>query len=103
VNAFVLTYLVKRVARLGHFKPTQCRGLIDYLDSQAFIVSYLPVSEVPANPDKDWQEIEDPDAVALSIRGTIATSEGMIVLDSASGATEDVTFQLIKERNDGTP
>jgi restriction endonuclease len=96
---FGLTYVVKRVARLGHFRPTECRGLINYLDNQAFTVSYLPISQVPANPETEWQEIDDPDVVALSIRGTIATSTGMMVLDPHTGTTEDYTLQLINDED----
>jgi hypothetical protein len=55
---------------------------------------------LPANPDVAWQQIDDPQAVALSIRGTVATSEGITFLDEKTGTTEDVTFALIKSKYD---
>jgi hypothetical protein len=80
---------------LGQFRPDQCRGLIDYLDGRAFVASYLPISEIPAERDESWKAIDDSSEVALSIRGTVVTTARMQILDEASGETHDMSFELI--------
>lgn len=97
VNHLALHYTVTQSARLGQFKPSQCRGLIDHLDGQAFIASYLPVSEVPILPDESWEPIADPKKVAVSIRGTVVTTEGIQVLDG-TGEVRDLSFRLVRAK-----
>ena len=88
-----MPYTVQRRAWLGQFEPADCRGLIDHLDQQAFLASYLPAASIPAQRDDAWQPIDDPDAVAVSIRGTVVTSEGYEVL-AGSGQIEEMTFKF---------
>ncbi len=45
VIKFSIDYTVGVKTWLGKFQPSQCRGIIDYLDHQAFTASYLPTSE----------------------------------------------------------
>ncbi|MCA1605695.1 MAG: restriction endonuclease, partial [Acidobacteria bacterium] len=99
VMELALHYTVEQSAWLGQFRPNQCRGLIDYLDGQAFFASYLPFDEVPLQRDDSWTEIESPADVALSIRGTVVASEGIQILDGASGETVDVSLELLKADN----
>lgn len=82
VREFRITYSVQQKAWLGQFKPTDCRGLINYLDEQSFIASYLPISEIPMERDERWEEIEDPAGIVVNVRGTVVTiAQSMIILD----------------------
>jgi hypothetical protein len=71
-----VVYEVDRRAWLGQFTPNQCRGLVDYLDSNAFTASHLPIGEIPTERNDQWVEIDDPDGVAVRVRGTLVTTIG---------------------------
>ena len=78
------TYVVKSKSWLGNFRPERCRGLIDYLDSSAFHISYLPKAEIPGERGAEWLPIEERELLAVLPRGTYVTSEGFeIVVGSA--------------------
>ena len=51
-------------------------GLLDYLDNNAFTASHLPIGEIPTERNDQWVEIDDPDGVAVRIRGTLVTTIG---------------------------
>jgi hypothetical protein len=85
---FQMAYQVDRRAWLGQFTPDQCRGLIDYLDGNAFIASHLPVRQVPVERDDRWVEIDDPDGVAVNTRGMLVTTIGFEIAPG-SGTVED--------------
>lgn len=74
VRDFRVTYTVEQKAWLGRFQPIECRGLVDYLDEQSFIASYLPISEIPMERDERWEDIDDPTKIVVSIRGTVVTT-----------------------------
>jgi hypothetical protein len=94
VHQMLMRYEVNRKSWLGQFRPEVCRGLIDYLDGQAFQASYLPASEIPMTRSRDWEEIEDPEQVVLSIRGTVVTTEGFEVV-SGSGRVDRLVAQYL--------
>lgn len=71
-----VVYEVERRAWLGQFTPNQCRGLVDYLDNNAFTASHLPIGEIPTERNDEWVRIDDPDGVAVRIRGTLVTTIG---------------------------
>jgi hypothetical protein len=71
-----VVYEVERRAWLGQFTPNQCRGLVDYLDNNAFTASHLPIGEIPTERNDEWVGIDDPDGVAVRIRGTLVTTIG---------------------------
>lgn len=89
-TAFRMVYEVDRRAWLGQFTPDECRGLVDYLDDNAFIASHLPVGQIPVECDEHWFEIHDPDEVALNTRGTLVTTIGSEIV-SGSSTVEDAT------------
>jgi Restriction endonuclease len=60
-----VVYEVDRRAWLGQFTPNQCRGLVDYLDNNAFTASHLPIGEISTERNDQWVEIDDPDDVAV--------------------------------------
>ncbi len=70
-----MTYKVKSDAWLGQFKPNESRGLIDYLDDWTFIPSFMNLSDLPVERDESWAKIDDPDQVALKVRGLVITKE----------------------------
>jgi hypothetical protein len=74
ISEFTLTYTVSRRAWLGSFTPDQCRGVLNYEDG-AFQVSYLPIGAIPVQRGPEWQELEDPDALAATVPGCIVTTE----------------------------
>lgn len=92
VENFGISYTVEQQAWLGQFQPVNCRGLIDYLDQKAFTVSYLPLSEIPAQRDESWQQIEDPAAVAISIRGTVVTTERVVFIEGTKVQDLDIRY-----------
>jgi hypothetical protein len=74
-----VVYEVERRAWLGYFAPNECRGILNYLDNDSFIVSYLPVGEIPVRRPDTWKEIDDPDKVVVSTKGTIVVTEGITI------------------------
>jgi len=96
-----LSYTVQAASWLGQFQPSQCRGLIDYLDQRAFIVSYLPLSELPSQRDESWTSVQDPAEVALSIRGTVVTTERAVFIDANTGSRSEVRFRYLGPDDDG--
>ena len=95
VKQFALVYTVEQATWLGQFRPDQCRGLIDYLDEYAFVVSYLPIGEIPVERDNSWKAIDDSKDVVLSVRGTVVTTTRIQILDESSGETCGVSFEFI--------
>jgi Restriction endonuclease len=69
-------YEVDCRAWLGQFTPTECRGIIDHLDADSFILTHLPAGQIPDKRDERWIEIDDPNGVALNIRGAKVASIG---------------------------
>lgn len=92
VEDYRLTYTVKQQTWLGRFQPAACRGLVDYLDSEAFIASYLPISEIPAMRDDDWEEIDDPRSVVVNTHGTIVTTAEIVVLSDGRIEKLDIRY-----------
>jgi hypothetical protein len=88
---FQMVYEVHRRAWLGQFTPDECRGLVDYLDDNAFIASHLPVGQIPVERDEHWVEIDDPDDVALNTRGALVTTIGFEIVPGYF-AVEDATI-----------
>jgi hypothetical protein len=93
VNEINLIYTIGRNSWLGHFQPKDCRGLIDYLDENAFKVSYLPLSELPVKRDDSWQEIDNPEKVAVSARGTVVTTERYMLVHTTK--VQEVAFKYL--------
>ena len=76
VTDFRLSYTVTRNAWLGWFTPAECRGIVDHVDHPAFFASHLPITQIPGVRAEDWHAVDDPDQIAVSIRGTVVTSTG---------------------------
>jgi hypothetical protein len=96
LRRFSIYYTVVQASWLGQFCPSQCRGLIDYLDSKAFVASYLPIEELPVRRDESWDAIGDPNKVALSVRGTVVTTACFQIIDGTTGDVSDLRFEFIK-------
>jgi hypothetical protein len=77
---FGLTYVVETKTWLGRFQPSECRGLVDYLDEQAFITSYLPTDQIPIQRADDWQPVEDPRLLGPAPRGTVVVAVAPVVV-----------------------
>jgi hypothetical protein len=92
VQNFRISYTVEQQVWLGQFQPADCRGLVDYLDQKAFTVSYLPISEIPAQRDESWQQIDDPAAVAVNIRGTVVTTERVVIIQGTRVQNMDIRY-----------
>jgi hypothetical protein len=99
---FEVVYEVEYRAWLGQFTPAECRGFVDYLHDDAFIVSHLPIGQIPVKRDERWVEIDDPSMVVLATRGTLVTTTGFEIVPGSSKAT-DLELMLIKpdENHDG--
>lgn len=70
-----MTYKVNQRSWLGQFEPEVCRGYVDYLQDDAFVVTYLPVGEVPRRRDEAWVPVSDPGRVAVTVAGTLVTTQ----------------------------
>lgn len=92
VLTFAIRYTVDQKAWLGQFRPTDCRGIVDYLDGAAFVASYLPVSEIPFQRDIRWEPVDDPAKVAVSLRGTVVTTQRIVVIDTLASTTASVEY-----------
>jgi hypothetical protein len=84
---FYFSYVVQRQSWLGEFQPSECRGLLDYLGDRAFLASYLPLSEVPIQRDEKWVEVDNPDELAVTIRGTVATTKQIMEISNPQVGT----------------
>jgi len=99
---FEIFYEIKRKKSLfGYFEPKECRGVVDYHNDKSFIASHLPsFDELPKIPEQGWQEIEDPDKMAISIKTTFLTVkkfdriEKMTSLMSMQEEGSDTTWNL---------
>lgn len=80
---FEFTYEVRRQSWLGQYRPKDCRGLLDFIESDFFIPSYMNLSDIPTTRDESWIEVDDPDEVALNTVGILITSEQYRVLDDS--------------------
>lgn len=78
-----IVYEIDRRAWLGQFTPNQCQGLVDYLDNNAFTASHLPIGEIPTERNDQWVEIDDPDDVAVRVRGTLVSTIGYKITPGA--------------------
>lgn len=92
VREFRVTYTVEQKAWFGRFRPSECRGLIDYLDRQAFIASHLPISEIPVERDESWEEIGDPARIVVSIRGTVVTTRQFIIIQDGQAQKLNIRY-----------
>ncbi|MFE1443840.1 restriction endonuclease [Streptomyces sp. NPDC058739] len=77
------TYEVKRQSWLGQYRPSDCRGLLDFIESDLFIPSYVNLSDMPTTRDETWIEVENPEEVALKTVGMLITTEQYRVVDSS--------------------
>lgn len=77
------TYEVRRQSWLGQYRPSDCRGLLDFIESDLFIPSYMNLSDIPTVRDETWLEVEDPDQVALNTVGMFITTELYGVQDNS--------------------
>lgn len=94
IQELKLTYTVTRRSWLGHFSPDECRGILNYVNG-SFTVSHLPIGPIPKERDVSWKEVDDPEKLAVSIPGSVVTTEGwQIVPDSAH--FEDAAFQFFR-------
>ncbi|MFJ8818243.1 restriction endonuclease [Amycolatopsis thermoflava] len=84
-----IVYEVASRSWLGQFQPSECRGLIDHLDDNAFVVSHLPIGQVPAKRDESWVVIDDPSNLAVTLKGTFVTTEHVVHLDPNSAEFSD--------------
>ncbi|MFC6596947.1 restriction endonuclease [Kitasatospora paranensis] len=67
---YAVAYVVESKTWLGRFQPDECRGMVDYLDGQAFTASHLPDSAIPMHRDHRWEPVENPEKLAVTMRGT---------------------------------
>jgi Restriction endonuclease len=97
---FEVVYEVDCQAWLGQFTPAECRGVVDHLDGDVFLPSYLPIGQIPAVRDERWVEIDDPDGVVLNTRGALVTTIGYEIVPG-SAQVGDVDLALIQPDEPG--
>lgn len=98
VSGYGLEYVVQSAVWLGKFQPDECRGLVDYLNDQAFIASHLPANVIPVERDERWELIEDPGKLAVKPRGTIVVCAQPVTL--SDGRFEGLEFRYLGPSRD---
>ena len=83
LNQFFISYTVSQRAWRGAFTPEECRGVLNYQDG-SFRSSYLPIGAIPTKRGEDWQEIENPDKLAVSLPGLLLTTERVLLIDETN-------------------
>lgn len=92
ITELTATYTVSRRSWLGAFTPQECRGILNYKDG-SFTVSHLPLGSIPKTRDESWKEVDDPENLAISVPGTLITSEGwQIIPDGAHIESMEIKF-----------
>jgi len=89
---FAFSYTVNRRSWLGQYRPSECRGLIDFLASDLFIPTFMRLDDLPRSRDDTWVQIDDPDRVALETVGLVITSEQFKV-ETGSARFEVINIQ----------
>lgn len=74
VDSYGFAYVVHETVWLGKFQPQECRGLVDYLNDQAFTASYLPENTLPLRRDEEWEPIEDLSKLAITATQTVVVA-----------------------------
>jgi len=92
VEDFAIKYVVDQKSWLGQFEPSECRGIVDYLDESAFVASHLPVSTVPFIRDDRWQPIQDISRVAVNLKGTVVTCRKVVLIDSLTSEELSISY-----------
>jgi hypothetical protein len=91
---FLASYRVEQRTWLGYFSPDECRGMVDCLDDDSFTASYLPIGQIPTTRDEAWSQIDSPDELAVTIKGSFVTTQGYEV-EVGSGSIEGLTMSRI--------
>lgn len=69
------TYSVEAEFYLGHLKPSEARGLINFHADGMFIPSFVRIDDIPTSRKEDWPRISDAERVALSGTKLAVTTE----------------------------
>jgi len=89
-----LVYIVEEKNWFGHFKPEECRGIVNYLQDGTFYASSLPIGMLPFSKDKEWRPIEKPNEIIVQTRGTLVTTSNWVFINR--GTSEFRDFQIKK-------
>lgn len=92
VHDFAIKYVVEQKSWLGRFRPSECRGIVDYLNDSAFVASHLPVSTVPFTRDDHWEAIPDVSRVAVNLKGTVVTCQKVVLIDSLTSEELSISY-----------
>lgn len=84
-NPSISYWLYLKKTLLGYFQPSECRGVIDFHQDDAFILSNLPpIDEIPKKPEEDWQEILDVNKIPINIKGSVVSVQAIVNIESFS-------------------
>jgi hypothetical protein len=92
VYNYGFVYTVQARTWLGKFQPSECRGLVDYLDERAFLASYLPEIAIPIQRDEQWEPVDDPSQLAITARGTAVICTAPMLVTDATLEEFEVTY-----------
>lgn len=95
IDRLDLSYQVTRKAWLGSFSPEECRGILNY-EQGTFTPTYLSIGTIPMRRDESWTEVDDPEALAVSIPGALITTEGFQI-QMAGAELESLSLTRISE------
>lgn len=92
IDEFEIAYTVRLDAWLGRFDPPECRGLLDHLDDEAFLASYLPEQSLPTERGSSWERVENPEKLAICPRGTIVLTAAPVIVSDAKMETISLQY-----------
>lgn len=93
---FVICYTVNSKTWQGTFTPSECRGIIDYLDDKKFTASYLPLAEIPIKRDNTWAPIPSATEYIKNSRGTVVGTTNTVKINILE--MSEITFSLINKK-----
>lgn len=96
----VVEYTVSRKAWLGSFSPSECIGILHYEEGK--FVGEFSAASIPRSRGADWVEVEDLDQLAVSIPGTVVSSEGWQVVEG-SGRVSDMRLRHLETGREVRP
>jgi hypothetical protein len=98
VDTAKIEYQVTRKVWLGSVKPEECRGIFNYLTG-AFTASYLPMGQMPTQPQADWYLLENPNELIVEVKSAPVITRNWIIQFDTQSATLDGN-EIFDEKSD---
>ncbi|HEX5118817.1 MAG TPA: restriction endonuclease [Pseudonocardiaceae bacterium] len=74
LHELTVTYKVAKESYLAHLTPSDYRGLVDHLNDQCFLPSFMTI-DVPSLESDQWSRVRNPDKLAIRTGEIFITAE----------------------------